>query len=101
MFLNKNSFHFFIVLLFVLSFVVIGETSRRHIEMFLHYQRQREIVHVLETAWTAFKINPDIKLKMNPPFDLKKRRIKTNIGFAEQSGALDRYSAALVPRFAP
>ncbi len=40
---------------------------RTRVESFLHYQRQREVVHVLETAWVAFRRSPE---ELNPPFDI-------------------------------
>ena len=80
-FYNRNDFisilllyrvSFFIVLLIIIFFTIVGEISRRHIELFLHYQRQREIVHVLETAWAAFCMDPSGKeLPMKPPFNIE------------------------------
>lgn len=35
------------------------------VERFIHYQRQREIVHVLETAYVAFRDTPEL---LSPPF---------------------------------
>lgn len=43
-----------VVTIFILLLGVGGLLARKHIESFMHYQRQREVVHVLETAWTAF-----------------------------------------------
>ena len=40
---------------------------RTRIEKFIHYQRQREIVHVLETAYIAFRDKPQI---LSPPFEM-------------------------------
>jgi len=56
----------FVVALFtILSGGYLGYYLQSHIEDFLHYQRQREIVHVLEIAWTAFSDDPK---RLNPPF---------------------------------
>jgi hypothetical protein len=44
---------------------LMGRFASTRIEKFLHYQRQREVVHVLETAWSAFRERPDL---LNPPF---------------------------------
>ena len=44
----------------------MGLHTMMRIETFLHYQRQREVVHVLETAWAAFRSKPSL---LNPPFE--------------------------------
>ncbi|MHA2113543.1 MAG: hypothetical protein ACW98W_18920 [Candidatus Hodarchaeales archaeon] len=43
-----------------------GRLFRRRVERVLHYQRQREVLFILETAWTAFWDKPEI---LNPPFE--------------------------------
>ena len=43
----------------------MGVAACTRIERFLHYQRQREVVHVLETSWSAFYKHPEL---LNPPF---------------------------------
>lgn len=42
---------------------------RNSVESFIHYQRQREVIHVLETAWIAFSENAERRL---PPFQAPK-----------------------------
>ena len=43
----------------------MGKYVRTRVEKFLHYQRMREVVHVMETAYTAFKDKPNL---ICPPF---------------------------------
>lgn len=54
-----------IAALFLLTVHYTGTFAMSRIEKFLHYQRQREVVHVLETSWAAFRERPDL---LNPPF---------------------------------
>jgi len=49
-----------------------AQYARTRVEKFLHYQRQREVVYVLETAWTAFQHHPYL---LAPPFDEYPRAI--------------------------
>ena len=70
--LNYYKSSLIITICFIISIAILGELMRRHIELFLHYQRQREVVHVLETAWTAFKNLPNTKDIMCPPYCDKK-----------------------------
>lgn len=51
--------------LFVLT---LAEYGRSRIEQFLHYQRLREVIFVLETAYTAFRHRPEL---LSPPFELR------------------------------
>ena len=61
---------FLVITIFIVLIGVLGQLVRSHIETFLHYQRQREVVHVLETAFTAFDENKSI---LCPPFCLEKK----------------------------
>ena len=67
--LKRYSFSIGTVLVLQCLMAIFGYLLKIHIEKFLHYQRQREIVHVLETAWTAFEISDNSKFKMYPPFE--------------------------------
>jgi hypothetical protein len=49
-----------------LAVAILSEFGRDRIEKFLHYQRMREVFFVLETAYTAFRDQPEL---LNPPFD--------------------------------
>jgi hypothetical protein len=49
----------------------MGHYVREKVERFLHYQRMREVVHVMETAFTAFQEYPDL---MCPPFCPKQEK---------------------------
>lgn len=60
---------------------LIGAYVKSRVEKFLHYQRLREVVHVLETAYTAFFDQPEL---LDPPFgeyvdDVVQRRRKSNV----------------------
>lgn len=44
----------------------LGYYMRTHVEDFLHCQRQREILYVLEIAWIAFSEKPKL---LKPPFN--------------------------------
>lgn len=46
--------------------LVLAVYFRTRIEQFLHYQRMREVVYVLDTAYAAFRSNP---AHLVPPFD--------------------------------
>lgn len=59
-----------VVSLFVASFICLfSRYVRMNVESFIHYQRQREIIHVLETAWIAFGESPE---RLQPPFRPRK-----------------------------
>lgn len=72
---------FFLFLIGLLG--VGGFLASRHIESFMHYQRQREVVHVLETAWTAFASRDDsfIPFKRVSWLDNTIRRLKSSFRF--------------------
>jgi len=57
----------FVIALFAfpISVFALAWTGKRRIEYFLHYQRLREIFYVLETAYIAFRDQPEI---LDPPF---------------------------------
>ena len=62
--LNLIAKHLTIVLIILVVWLG-SKYVRNKVERFLHYQRLREVVHVLDTAWVAFQFNPSI---LNPPF---------------------------------
>lgn len=62
-----TSQHLGVVIVAMLIYV-LAEYAREQVEKFLHYQRMREVVHVMETAWTAFRKYPQV---LRPPFKLK------------------------------
>lgn len=64
-FLDGYNAQFLVIFVVLILFAALGWLMRKHIESFLHYQRQREVVHVLETAWTAFEESETI---LYPPF---------------------------------
>ncbi len=57
-----------VAILMSVTTVLVGLSVRNFIERFLHYQRQREVVHVMETAYVAFR--DDLGLLI-PPFRAK------------------------------
>lgn len=57
----------FLASLFPFSILLITINGRSKINTFLHYQRMREVIFVLETAYTAFR-SKDPSL-LTPPFD--------------------------------
>lgn len=46
--------------LFAMGIIIAASLAVRSIEKFLHYQRVREVVWVLETAYTAFRDQPEL-----------------------------------------
>jgi hypothetical protein len=52
-------------LLMPFSVLMLAEFGRSRIEKILHYQRMREVFFVLETAYIAFRNNPE---DLDPPF---------------------------------
>lgn len=56
----------------ILSGGYLGVYLQSHVEDFLHYQRQREIVHVLELGWIMSLDNSKI---LGKPFDITHKKI--------------------------
>lgn len=54
--------------LFAIGVGFAASLAVKSIEKFLHYQRVREVVWVLETAYTAFRANPEVLSDICPEF---------------------------------
>ncbi|MFC1541829.1 hypothetical protein ACFL50_05195, partial [Candidatus Latescibacterota bacterium] len=59
---------YFFATLFPFAILVISKYFKSKINSFLHYQRMREVVYVLETAYSTFRFTKFEKL-LKPPFD--------------------------------